>query len=263
MQLLQLVWDADPRIFPGLFENIGIEPRWYGVLFAVSFLLGFQIIKKALKREDRPEDWADSLLIYVMIGTILGARMGHVLFYDFAYYSQNPGEILQIWRGGLASHGAAIGNILALWVWSKRVSKQSVLWSLDRVVIPVALAGSFIRLGNFINSEIIGSPTSVPWAVIFAQVDDIPRHPTQLYESMAYLLIFALLYVSFFKFNKGSKQGFLFGVFLALVFGFRFLIEFIKDVQKDFESDMVLNMGQWLSILPVIAGIYFIVKSRK
>ncbi len=254
----QIYWNFDPRFFPSLFENIGLEPRWYGLLFAAGFLVGFQIIKKILKIENRPEQWADSLLIYVMVGTVLGARLGHVFFYDWAYYSQNLNEILMIWKGGLASHGAAAGNIIALYIWSKKVSKQHVLWTLDRVVITIALAGAFIRLGNFLNSEIIGSPTNVPWAVVFMQVDSIPRHPSQIYEAVAYLGIFTILYLSYFKFGKGNQRGFIFGAFLSLVFGFRFLIEFLKAEQKDFEVEMVLNMGQWLSIPLVLAGLYFL-----
>lgn len=263
LHLSQILWDFDPRFFPGLFENIGLEPRWYGLLFAAGFLVGFQLIKKILKVESAPEQWADSLLLYVMAGTVLGARLGHVFFYDWAYYSQNLNEILMIWKGGLASHGAAAGNIIALWIWSKKVSKKSVLWALDRVVITIALAGSFIRLGNFLNSEIIGSPTNLPWAVIFQHVDTIPRHPSQIYESIGYLIIFIVLYFAYFKFKKGKQQGFIFGAFLTLIFGFRFVIEFVKAEQKDFEIEMTLNMGQWLSIPLVIAGLFFIWRSMK
>ncbi len=263
LHFTQIHWDFDPRFFPALFESIGLEPRWYGLLFAAGFLVGFRLIKKILIRENMPEDWADSLLLYVMAGTVLGARLGHVFFYDWAYYSQNLNEILMIWKGGLASHGAAVGNIIALWLWSKKVSKKPVLWALDRVVITIALAGSFIRLGNFLNSEIIGSPTNLPWAVVFKRVDLIPRHPSQIYESIGYLIIFLLLYIAYFKFNKGKLQGYIFGAFLILIFGFRFIIEFVKAEQKAFEVEMTLNMGQWLSIPLVLAGIFFLWRSKR
>lgn len=259
--LAYIIWDFDPRLFPSLFESIGIEPRWYGVLFATGFLLGFNLMKKMLKHENYPEEWMDSLLIYVMVGTIIGARLGHVFFYDWAYYSQHPGEILMTWKGGLASHGAVVGNITAIWLWSKFKAKMPVLWSLDRVVITIALAGSLIRLGNFLNSEIIGEPADVLWAVIFTRIDMVPRHPTQIYESIGYLLIFLFLHQSYWKKKKGQFKGWIFGWFLMLIFGFRFAIEFFKENQVAFEDGMSLNMGQWLSIPLVFIGAYFVWKS--
>ncbi|NEQ52376.1 MAG: prolipoprotein diacylglyceryl transferase [Leptolyngbya sp. SIO3F4] len=259
-----IVWDVDPELFPSLFESLPIHPRWYGLLFASGFLFGYQIMKRILVKEGKPLDWMDSLLIYVIIATVLGARLGHVFFYDWKEYKDNLSEIFKIWNGGLASHGAAIGILLALWFWTKRVSKMSYLWILDRIVITVALAGCFIRLGNFVNSEILGIPTDLPWGVVFARVSNVARHPAQLYEAIAYLFVFIFLYVSYWKWNRGKKQGYLFGMFLALVFGFRFLVEFIKENQSDrIEADTLLNMGQLLSIPLVIAGIFFVVRSLK
>lgn len=258
-----IVWNFTPEIFPSIFENIGFSPRWYGVLFALGFVIGYQLFLKMLKAEKRPEEWMDSLLIYTMIGTVLGARLGHVFFYDWGYYSQHPAEILMTWKGGLASHGAAIGIILAMYLWSKKVSKLSMLWVLDRIVVTVALAGFFIRTGNFLNSEIIGMPTNLPWAVIFERVDLKPRHPSQLYEALAYILIFAFLFWSYWKNKKGEYQGWLFGMFLILIFGFRFSIEFTKEIQSAFEAGMALNMGQILSIPLVLTGIYFVIRSKK
>lgn len=258
-----IVWDFNPEIFPSLFESIGIQPRWYGLLFAMGFVIGFQIMKRMLKNENRPVTWMDSLLIYVMVGTVVGARLGHVFFYDWGYYKNHLDEILMTWKGGLASHGAAVGILLALWIWTKRVSKLSYLWILDRIVITVALGGAFIRMGNFLNSEIIGRATDLPWAVIFTRVDMIPRHPTQVYESLAYLLIFIFLYLSYWKFNKARQPGYIFGMFLSLVFGFRFVVEFVKENQSDFEQGMSLNMGQLLSIPLVLAGVYIIWRSYK
>src|SRR3989339_1262955 len=161
-----IVWDVDPVMF-----HIGEwSVRWYGLLFALGFVAGIYIVTRIFKRDGVPRDWIDSLFLYVVIGTVVGARLGHVFFYDWAYYSEHPAEIIKIWHGGLASHGAIV-IILMLWIWSKRVSKKSMLWAMDRVAIPVALAGVFIRTGNLINSEIYGNATSVPWAFIFVRED--------------------------------------------------------------------------------------------
>jgi len=258
-----IVWDFHPEIIPSLGESIGFSPRWYGILFAMGFVVGYQLMQKMLANDKKPDSWMDSLLLYTMIGTVLGARLGHVFFYDWAYYSKHLDEILMVWKGGLASHGAAIGIITAMFLWSRKVSKTSVLWILDRVVVTVALAGCFIRLGNFFNSEIIGKATDLPWAVVFKRVDMIARHPSQIYESMAYLLIFLFLYSSYWKRGKGANEGYLFGMFLILIFGFRFFVEFSKEVQVAFENSLPLNMGQLLSIPLVLAGAYFVVRSQK
>lgn len=258
-----IVWDFNPEVIPALGESIGFSPRWYGILFALGFVIGYNLMQKMLKHEGKPEEWMDSLLIYTMVGTVLGARLGHVFFYDWGYYSQHPGEILMTWKGGLASHGAAIGIISAMYFWSRFVSKKSMWWILDRVVVTVALAGSFIRLGNFLNSEIIGKATDLPWAVIFLRVDLVPRHPSQIYESIGYLLIFIFLYRSYWKRGKGAYEGYLFGMFLILVFGFRFVVEFSKEIQVAFEAGLPLNMGQLLSIPLVLTGVFFVYRSRK
>lgn len=249
-----IVWNADPVIF-----HIGEwSVRWYGLLFALGFVAGIYIMTRMFKKDGVNKDWLDSMFLYVVIGTILGARLGHVFFYDWAYYKEHPAEIIKVWHGGLASHGGAIGIILMLWIWSKKVTKKSLLWALDRVVVPTALAGAFIRTGNLMNSEIFGNQTSLPWAFIFIREDNIPRHPTQIYEALAYLAVFIFLMYLFFKTDTRLKEGKIFGWFMALVFGFRFLIEFLKADQVAFESGMVLNMGQWLSIPLVIVGIVFI-----
>lgn len=258
-----IVWDFTPEIIPALSKSIGFSPRWYGVLFALGFVIGYQLMQKMLANDKKPDTWMDSLLLYTMVGTILGARLGHVFFYDWAYYSKHMEEILMVWKGGLASHGAAIGIITAMFIWSKKVSKTSMWWILDRVVVTVALAGCFIRLGNFFNSEIIGKATELPWAVIFKRVDMIPRHPSQIYESIAYLLIFFFLHNSYWKRKKGEQEGYLFGMFLILVFGFRFIVEFSKEVQVAFENTLPLNMGQLLSIPLVLTGVFFVLRSQK
>ena len=262
--LAAIVWDVNPEIFPSLFENLPIHPRWYGILFAISFLVGFRIEEKIFANEKLKQEWVDSLFMTVLAGTIIGARLGHVFFYGWDYYSQNLVEIFYIWEGGLASHGAVIGVIFSLWVWSKMVSKKPLLWILDRTVLAMTFGGSLVRLGNFFNSEIIGIPSDLPWAVQFVRLGEtITRHPAQLYESIAYMVSFAVLYLGYWKYNKGEKQGFLFGLFMVLVFGFRFFVEFFKENQESFEQDMALNMGQWLSIPVVLIGLFFIWKSNK
>lgn len=261
--LVSIVWDMNPEIFPSLFSSLPIHPRWYGILFAIAFLLGLKIEEQIFEKEKRDRSLVDSLFVTALIGIIVGARLGHVFFYGWDYYSQNLGDIIKIWEGGLASHGAAIGIIAALYFWSKYTAKVSLLWTLDRVVIAMASGGALVRLGNFFNSEIVGRPTELPWGVNFVQLgDNIARHPAQLYESIAYLITFIILYRGYWKGGRGKQTGFLFGMFLVLVFGFRFIVEFVKENQEVFENDMVLNMGQWLSIPAVLIGVFFIWKSQ-
>jgi prolipoprotein diacylglyceryl transferase len=264
MSFATIVWDVSPEIFPALFENLPIHPRWYGVLFAIAFLVGFKIEEKIFAHENLDPKWVDSLFMTVLIGTVLGARLGHVFFYGWEYYSQNPADILKIWEGGLASHGAVVGVIIALWIWAKKVPQKPLLWALDRTVLAMAFGGSLVRLGNFFNSEIVGKPSDLPWAVDFVRLGDgLSRHPAQLYESIAYLLAFVVLYQGYWKYGKGEKQGYLFGMFMVLVFGFRFFVEFFKENQEAFEQGMTLNMGQWLSIPIVAIGAFFIWKSNQ
>jgi len=264
MIISTIVWDVNPELFPSLFENSPIHPRWYGILFAISFLVGFRIEEKIFAREKLKPEWVDSLFMTVLAGTIIGARLGHVFFYGWDYYSQNPLEILKIWEGGLASHGAVIGVIFSLWIWSKLVSKKPLLWILDRTVLAMTFGGSLVRLGNFFNSEIVGIPTDLPWGVQFVRLgDSFARHPAQMYESIAYMVTFFVLYQGYWKYNKGQNQGFLFGMFMVMVFGFRFFVEFFKENQEAFEQGMTLNMGQILSIPIVLIGAYFIWNSSK
>jgi len=253
-----ITWDVNPEIF-----NLGpIHVRWYGLLFAASFLIGFQIMHKIFVKEHKSEKDLNDLLWFMIIGTIVGARLGHCLFYNPEYYLSNPLEILKTWKGGLASHGAAVGIVTAIFLYSKRKVGQSFLWVMDRVVITVALAGFFIRTGNLINSEIIGKAAEVPWAFKFvnAYVNDpmTPRHPAQLYEALAYLAIFIILFLIYQKSHQKIKEGFLFGLFLVLVFAARFIIEFFKENQSAFEQGMILNMGQLLSIPLILWGLYLL-----
>lgn len=341
-----ILWTASPELI-----NIGVfVVRYYGVLFALGFLIGQQILIRIYKLEGKPEKDVETITIYMVLATVIGARLGHVLFYDPVYYLQNPLEILMIWKGGLASHGATIGILLAIYLYTKKTPGQSYLYVLDRLVITIALAGCFIRLGNLMNSEIIGLPTNAPTAFVFAydaesgieemfpgiiqdvhiesnQKDTvlndfkymglnidvklseggnfnkeqlahdivnqvtassalseniltpsslpykiegdriilralgIPRHPAQLYESLACLLVFILLFAIYMKHKASLPEGRLFSLFVILVFGLRFVFEFLKEPQVEFERGMPLNMGQLLSIPLVIAGVIVFIRS--
>ncbi|HEY4788544.1 MAG TPA: prolipoprotein diacylglyceryl transferase [Bacteroidales bacterium] len=247
-------WKVNPEIFHIGFLSI----RWYGLFFAASFYFGYVLFTRFFKLENIKIEVLDRLTIYMAIGTVIGARLGHVLFYEPQDYLSNPIEILKIWHGGLASHGAAIGILIALYLFARK-EKRSYFWTLDRVVITVALAGFFIRMGNLMNSEIYGTKTSLPWGFIFERVGEtVPKHPTQIYEALSYLLIFTLLYKIYYKYQGKPKEGLLFSLFLILIFTMRFLIEFIKNPQVEFEKGMSLDMGQWLSIPFVVIGIILI-----
>ncbi len=254
MDLLQVSWDANPEIF-----RIGsLAVRWYGLFWALSFFLGYEIIRRIFIKENIPEKQADSILIYMAVGSIAGARLGHCFFYDFDYYSQNLIEVFYIWQGGLASHGGAIGILIALYYFQKKVSNQSFTWLLDRVVIPVALAAFFIRMGNLMNSEIYGVETSLPWGFVFeARGEEVPKHPTQIYEGLAYLVLFISLGWIYIRKRTKVPVGFFTGFFALFMFTARFLVEFIKEPQSPFEEEMLLNMGQILSIPAILAGIGF------
>jgi phosphatidylglycerol---prolipoprotein diacylglyceryl transferase len=252
-------WSVSPEIF-----HLGpISIRWYGFLFAMAFVAGYFIMTWVFKKEGRPQPDLEQLSVYMIFGTVIGARLGHCLFYNPEYYLSNPIEIFKVWEGGLASHGAAIGILTAIYLFAQKKKNYPMLWTLDRVVIVVALAGTFIRLGNLFNSEIIGKQTDISWAFIFTAVDDLPRHPTQLYESIAYFIFFLILLFIYYKGMEKNRSGLLFGLFLVLVFVFRFFVEFLKENQSGFEESMVLNMGQILSIPFVLAGVFFITKSFK
>jgi prolipoprotein diacylglyceryl transferase len=262
MHLLIIPWDVDPEIF-----RIGsFAVRWYGLLFASSFFFGYIIMNKIFKNEFLSEEVLDRLTIYMALGTILGARLGHCLFYEPSYYLQHPLEILMIWHGGLASHGAAVGILLALWLFVRK-EKKDYFWVLDRIAIVVALSGFFIRMGNLMNSEIYGIETTVPWGFVFLQNNEVaPKHPTQIYEGLVYLAIFVLLYKLYWSKKGGHIEGLLISLLCILIFTSRFFIEFLKEDQVAFESTMKLNMGQWLSIPFVImglAGLYLSIKRNK
>ena len=347
-----IFWD-----FPNHIPIAGFQLRFYSLMFIISFVLGQYGMQYVFKKENVNPKLMDSLVYWMVGATIIGARLGHVFFYDWGYYKNHLGEILMVWKGGLASHGAAIAIILAMIWWSLRIAKKHPLWTLDRIVIVVALAGGFIRIGNWFNSEIYGAPAnssvetifieagrtniergfgenihsltfnktgtlfatdSLYYPVIEAQfrfiglnknqtseyvnnylakilnatpkdntnilpypdataevytdengayasinVLGVPRYPTQLFEAAAYWLIFVILAFLYLKTNAKNRRGFIFGAFLIGVFGFRFFIEFYKEIQVSFETSMSLNMGQWLSIPLVISGFYLMLTSKE
>ena len=262
-----ITWTANPALYDGY-----IEIRWYGLFFAIGFIVGYNMMERMFRHEQVNLKWLDSLFIYVVIATVLGARLGHCLFYAWDYYSQHPLEILKVWEGGLASHGGAIGIIIAIWLYSRRVTHRNMLWTFDRLVVPVALVAALIRTGNLMNHEIYGHVTTLPWGFRFIQnlsewmkgaapIFTEPSHPTQIYEALCYLLLFGLLLYMYWKRNAEEREGLIFGTFLIGIFLPRFCIEFIKNNQEVFEETMLLNMGQLLSIPFVIAGVWLVIRA--
>lgn len=266
MDLLVVNWNIDPVIFKiGAFQL-----RWYSILFVSGFILGWYIMKSFFKREKIKLDLLDPMLYMLLICTIVGARLGHCLFYQPDYYLgswQGFWEIFMPWKGGLASHGGTIAILLGIWWYASRYGRKNgfdYVWVIDHLVIPVAFAACFIRLGNLFNSEIYGAPTDLPWGFVFERNgENVPCHPTQLYEAGTYLLLGLVLMWLYWKKLDKVYRGTFVGIFLIVCFGSRFLIEFIKNDQVEFEADMVLNMGQLLSIPFVLLGIGFLVYAYK
>jgi prolipoprotein diacylglyceryl transferase len=252
--VIHLVWNVDPAIF-----RVGpFAPRWYGLLFALGFALGYMIMVQIYRNERRPEEPLSSLFLYIFAGTLIGARLGHVLFYQPDYYLSRPWEILMIWQGGLASHGGFAGVLIALYLYVRKYRDMSFLELCDRLVIAILPAAGLIRIGNLFNSEILGNPTNVPWAIIFIKVDPLPRHPAMLYEALTYLLVFAILYVAYWRTEIVKIPGRILGAGFVACFTARFLIEFVKEGQVWFEQGMILNMGQLLSIPFVLIGVVLV-----
>jgi prolipoprotein diacylglyceryl transferase len=253
------VWNIDPAIF-----RLGpFEVRWFGLFFAFGFFLGFQIMAQIYRREQRGLNNLSELLFYLMLGTIIGARLGHVFLYQPDYFLSHPREILMIWHGGLASHGGFAGVMISLYLYLRKHRDMSFIELADRLAIPCLLAATSIRVGNFFNSEILGIPSNQPWAIVFARVDNIPRHPAMLYEATAYFLIFCALYVAYWKATIIQFPGRVFGTAIVTCFLARFIIEFVKENQVPFEIRLPLNMGQILSIPIILAGVYLIYVSRR
>ncbi len=254
-----ITWNVDPVLL-----HLGpIQIRWYGALFGLSFILGTQILRWIFNREKVPLRHVDGIFFTIMISTILGARLGHCLFYEPEIYLNDPIRILRIWEGGLASHGAAFGILLAIWIYSRRHREFSYLYLLDHIMLSVALSTALIRLGNLMNSEILGYPTHLPWAFIFTRVDQVPRHPAQLYESLAYFSVLFVLWRAYLVENIRNRRGYLFGIFCVLATGARFLLEFLKERQVAFEHGLPIDMGQLLSVPFILVGIWLILRARR
>jgi len=243
-------WNIDPVIFKFGF----LQLRWYGLFFVGSFVLGFWIMKKIFIREGKDPSTLDNLLIYALIGAIVGARLAHCFFYEPNYYLHHPIEILYVWKGGLASHGGMLGTLIAIYIYARQ-NRLSYLWLLSRMAIPGTLVAASVRFGNFFNSEILGKEAHIPWAVVFERVNNIPRHPVQLYEAFSYILIFFILLFIYKKTSPSFSTKLIPGVFLILLFGARFILEYFKTEQATYHLSIPLTVGQALSIPFILLGI--------
>ncbi len=267
-----IIWNFDPILL-----SLGpITIHWYGLMWGIGFLVGFELMSRIFKYENHPKEWADKMFIYMFIGTIIGARLGHCLFYEHwfdwidAYGRTHEGcishplNLLKVWEGGLSSHGGAFGILTSMYIYNRRVSKKGYLWIFDRLIMPIAVVGSCIRFGNLLNSEIYGEVTTMPWGFIFVRDGQtLPAHPTQLYETLYCLVTLAVSSYLFFKKKAYERKGFIFGTSLIIIFLTRFFLEFIKNDQESFEAEMLLNMGQILSIPFIIWGGWLIYNTMK
>lgn len=265
MHALYIVWDPSKGLDLGFYML-----HYYSLMWIVAFIAGFNIMKRIYKNEGQSNESLDSLFIYSVLGIMLGARLGHVIFYQPELFKEDFFSIFLPFSfkngfeftgfQGLASHGAAIAMIISMYLYNKKVLHKTVLWILDRVVVPVAFGAVFVRIGNFINSEIIGKPTGSDFGVVFKQLPrdmQMPRHPAQLYEAICYVFVFLILFYFYWKTKKSTQEGFLFGLFLVLLWSVRFFVEFVKEAQVDDRATWALNTGQWLSIPFVLLGLYF------
>lgn len=269
MDILSVTWKVNPE----MFTLLGREIRWYGLLWVIGLLVAVYIVQRIFKKEDLPEKWFDALFIYMIVGIIVGARLGHCFFYEPSYYLAHPAKILKVWEGGLASHGGVIGIILAVWLYSRKVTRLSMLWTFDRVMVPTGFTAAMIRLGNLMNHEIYGGPTDRPWGFRFVEnlsewmqgaepIYSVPSHPTQVYEALCYLVVFALTMFLYWRTDAKYRKGLITGTGIIIIFLFRFGIEFIKNVQVEAEYSLIsqtgLNIGQWLSIPFILWGVWLI-----
>jgi prolipoprotein diacylglyceryl transferase len=269
MILLSINWNPSPILF-----KIGpLAIRYYSLMFVIAFSLGLYLMKKIFINDKISLEKLDSLFMYAVISTLAGARLGHFLFYDPQFLIHHPLEVLLPFRfnpfkftgyAGLASHGAVIGVVIAMYLYSKKVLKKPILYILDRISIPVAAGAIFVRIGNLMNSEIVGKPTHSNYGFIFRRLgEDFPRHPTQIYESVSYLIIFLILWFVYWKTDKKEKLGYIFGLFFVLLWTVRFFVEFFKAAQVEDRAQWALNTGQWLSIPLIIVGFYLMFRKPK
>lgn len=269
--LNKITWEPSSTIFS--VGNFGIH--YYSLMFIIAFLLGFNIMKKMYLKENVPTERLETMLFYIVLSTLIGARLGHVIFYDWAYYQNHLLEIfLPIEKTsngysftgfrGLASHGAAVGILTGILIYQKKYKEKTLVWILDRLIIPTTLGAGFVRIGNFFNSEIVGKYTGNNFGVVFVnRGETLPRHPAQLYEAICYFILFFIL-TQIYKSDLKNKNGFLLGFFMFVLFSVRFLIEFIKESQGGFESILPLfSTGQWLSMPLILSGILVLYSSMK
>lgn len=251
-------WNVDPEIF-----KIGsIAPRYYGLTFVLGFFVAEKFICRFMEKFGFTQKDVSKLFTYCLVGTILGARLGHCLFYEPEFYLSNPLKILKVWEGGLASHGGFIGVMIGVWLFNRRIKKIKYLWFLDLVAPYALISGSYIRIGNLMNSEILGHPSDLPWAVIFSRIDNIPRHPTQVYEAIGYFTVASIGLLLHRKFHNTWPEGRFVGFILVFGMSWRIFTEFFKENQVAFEQGMLLNMGQILSIPMIVLGLLLIFKEQ-
>jgi len=248
------VWNIDPNIF----KYGSLQLRWYGLLFVSSFFIGMALVKWMFRRENVPTDALDNLLLAAIAGTVIGARLMHCLAYEPGFYLSHPIEILKVWKGGLASHGGMLGMIIVLY-WYARKEHLPYGWLLSRLTIPGMIVAAFVRFGNFFNSEILGLPTDVPWAIVVSRVNPIPRHPVQLYEGFSYLIIFAILLTIYLRTSRDFSARILPGIFAVLLFGTRFVLEYFKTRQADYTTALPFTTGQLLSLPVILVGVVWII----
>ena len=252
------VWNIDPILL-----HLGpLQLRWYGLLFVGSFFLGSMILTWMYKREGKDPVVVENLIIYLMVGAVIGSRLMHCLAYEPEFYLANPLEILKVWKGGLASHGGLLGVFIAMYIFSKRYDTP-YMWVVSRVTIPGALTAAFVRFGNFFNSEILGKPSDTPWAIVFERIDLIPRHPVQLYEAFSYLALFLVLIFIYKRVSPSFATKILPGIFLFSMFTIRFLLEYTKTRQADYTTSLPFTTGQLLSIPFIIIGLLWILWALK
>ena len=270
MIFASIVWDVDPVLL-----HLGSwEIRWYGLMWGLGFIFAYEIMARLFRKEQYPENWVDKLFIYCIVSSVIGARLGHCLFYEWDFYTAHPVEILKIWKGGLASHGGVFALILALIIYSKKVTKKNVWWLFDRMIPAVAIVCLCIRFGNLMNSEIFGSPTTLPWGFEFVRSREWQElynqngeaqacHPTQIYEMLYCLVAFVVSWVMYRKYHLQKYVGLITGVSLLIFFGARFGLEFMKNPQVVEEVGMALNIGQLLSLPLILLGVYLIFTCKK